>query len=91
MRSPLRYLRRNRLESALAASRSRDRREVLEALERKQGSARLVALCPSLARRVFGHTPEPGARFVGVPMILDPSLPRFGFRVHAYGDAHPSD
>jgi len=91
VRSPLRYLRRDRLESALAASRARDRRLVLEALERKAGAARIVALCPSLARRVFGHTPEPGSRFIGVPMILDPSLPRFGFRVHAHGEAHPPD
>jgi len=69
-------------DALVSASRARERRLVLEAIERAATKPRLVALSPSLARRVFGSSSEKGAQLAGVPIVIDPSLKAFAFKLY---------
>lgn len=68
-----------------ASDRALVRREIRSTLERSAEHARrLVALGPALAHRLYGREPEPGIRFLGVPMKIDPGLGPFGWEVRLY-------
>lgn len=70
-------------EAAAAAARSAARSEILAAIqERSDAGERLVlALAPELARFLYGYDPEPGARFVGIPMVIEPFLAPLGWQL----------
>ena len=68
-------------EDVVSAARAGARRGILDELAQHRGECRVLALAPELARFLYGHDPEPGSLFVGVPMVVDPSLGRYGWRL----------
>lgn len=70
-------------EAAAAAARAAARREILDAIARRDAANErfVLALAPELARFLYGYDPEAGARFVGVPMVIDPFLAPLGWQL----------
>lgn len=78
----LRRWRAHSYDGLVAASRARERRDIVEAIERLATKPRIVVLSPSLARRVCRTPAEPGAQLAGVPVAIDPLLEAFTFKVY---------
>ena len=70
-------------EAASAAARAAARKAILEAIEERKAANERCVLAPSpeLARFLFGYDPEPGAQFVGVPMVIEPFLAPLGWQL----------
>ncbi|MFT3916226.1 MAG: hypothetical protein QM704_19765 [Anaeromyxobacteraceae bacterium] len=62
------------------AFRANERRALRDALARHVPRPRLLAVSPSLARRLFEHVGR-NLAFEGVPVLVDPSLPEFDYRI----------
>lgn len=56
--------------------RASARQELVEALARvrKTDGRCVLVLAPEHARLVYGYDPEPGTKFLGLPMTVDPAI-----------------
>lgn len=82
METPLRLLRARTLERLVKASRERDRREILDAVRRVGADLVVVALSPSMARRLCASHAADGPHGLRAPTIVDVSLGFMEWKVH---------